>query len=113
VVSVITDRDTECSLRWCDETGYHATHRLYLESIRGRGRREGMVGVNLVRDDRRGADVRVEVTSSNAAQAPLSALHPDTAAELAKALASAVSRAQRLSHYGKDVTISHPVVASP
>jgi hypothetical protein len=109
---MITDR-AECPRRTCDEAGFHATHRLYMTSIEGRGRAAGMIGVNLVQDDRPGAAIRVEITSSNVDQGLPTALDPDAAAALAAALVSAAAKARKLSdHDDEHVTAGLSLVTS-
>lgn len=55
-----------------------------------------MIGVNLIQDDRRGTDIRVEVTSSNVSHRPGHAFVTGTATELAEALVAAAEKAEKL-----------------
>lgn len=61
-MTAAAERNTVCSVKWCDETGTHAVHRKYLASVPGGIRGAGLVGVNLAQRVQLRASVCVELT---------------------------------------------------
>ncbi|PZF81583.1 hypothetical protein [Jiangella anatolica] len=93
----IVDRNTVCSVKWCDEKGRHTVHRRYLASVPGGMSGAGLVGVNLAQRVQPRASVCVELTVTTPWAATAGFLLAVTAApEIAAALTEAAERATHL-----------------
>ncbi|TDD64495.1 hypothetical protein E1262_28010 [Jiangella aurantiaca] len=106
------DRNADCQVKWCDETGSHAVHRKYLASVNGGIRGSGLVGVNVAQRVQPHSSVCVELTittpwASTAGYLFAAPYVPDIAA----ALVDAASRARDLDGARRRKDDQHPPTA--
>ncbi|TDE13510.1 hypothetical protein [Jiangella asiatica] len=89
----MTTEPEECAVKWCNETGEHSVHRLYLTSLCA-WRGSWLLGVNTVQANH--DTPHVELTASTKQGRPaIVPLDPAEAKTVGRALIEAASRATR------------------